>query len=112
MGVTRQNRVFLIVVLVSARASAQPPAASQPLTIQHVTIIDTTGGPARPYMTITLRDGRILNIERSSIAKNSENTPIVDGRGKFLIPVAPQRSRCAAARGRAVGEQKLSTRWA
>ena len=52
------------------------------LAITHVTVIDTTGGPARPDTTVVIGDGRITNIGGSA----PSDAQIVDGRGKFLIP--------------------------
>ena len=57
---------FLVVLLLlPAGASGQQPAAPQSLAITGVTIIDATGGPAQPDMTVVIRDGRITSIEKS-----------------------------------------------
>jgi imidazolonepropionase-like amidohydrolase len=58
-------------------------AAAQPLAITHVTVIDTTAGPARPDTTVLIRDGRIVSIGQSA---PPEDAQILDGHGKYLIP--------------------------
>jgi hypothetical protein len=62
------------------------PAPPQPLALTHVTIIDTTGGPPQPDMTVVIRDGRIASIEKSASAAVPKGAQVVDARGKFLIP--------------------------
>ena len=77
---------LLVLLLLPAGASAQEPATPRPLAITHVTIIDTMGGPAQPEMTVVIRDGRIAGIEKSGGAAIPKDIPVVEGRGKFLIP--------------------------
>lgn len=64
-----------------------PPAAySQQLFIIHVTVIDATGRPARPDMTVTITGDRITAIERSRRVHVPENARVLDGTGQYLIP--------------------------
>lgn len=57
------------------------------LIIRDVTVIDPTGGPAKPHRTVIVRDGRI-EVVASSIAEAGGNSPRtqVNGTGKYLIP--------------------------
>jgi len=57
-----------------------------PLAITHVTVLDATGSPAQPDMTVVIVHDHIAAISSSATAKLSWRTTIVDGRGKFLIP--------------------------
>lgn len=59
-------------------------AFGQTLLLEHATVIDATGAPPRPDVSVLVRDGRI-----ASIAPNIERPPgavLIDARGKFLIP--------------------------
>jgi imidazolonepropionase-like amidohydrolase len=56
------------------------------LAITHVTVIDGTGAPAQPDMTVLIASGRIAAISASAAADLPWRTTIVDGHGKYLIP--------------------------
>ncbi len=58
--------------------------SAQSLVIQNVTIIDATGAPARPGMSVRISNGQIDAIKKS--IKASKGVDIIDGTGKFLIP--------------------------
>jgi imidazolonepropionase-like amidohydrolase len=62
--------------------AAQPNA----IVITSVTVIDGSGGAARPDMTVTVRGGRVVAVESAASAPPAPDAAIVDGRGKFLIP--------------------------
>ena len=57
-------------------------ARAQSVAITHVDVVDTTGGPTRHDLNVVVRDGRIAAVGGAV----PEGTPVVDGRGKFLIP--------------------------
>jgi imidazolonepropionase-like amidohydrolase len=63
-----------------------PFARAQTLAIQHVTVIDATGKPAQPDLTVVIEGGRIAAVTPSRQAKNPKGAQVVDGMGKFLIP--------------------------
>jgi hypothetical protein len=60
------------------------PVLSQSLVLSHVTVIDATGAPAQPDMTVVLTGGRIAEIGRKAAAP--KDAQMVDATGKFLIP--------------------------
>jgi hypothetical protein len=63
---------------------AKPRASSSALVLEHVTVIDATGAPARPNTNVVIANGRIAAIgERVRIPEDAQ---IVDATGKFLIP--------------------------
>jgi imidazolonepropionase-like amidohydrolase len=62
------------------------PVRSHSLAIQHVTVIDATGKPAQPDMTVVLDRDRIEAVTPSKKATIPKNAQILDGSGKFLIP--------------------------
>jgi imidazolonepropionase-like amidohydrolase len=51
-----------------------------------VTVIDMTGAPARPAMTVIVEGSRIAAVTSSAIARIPQNARVIDGSGKFLIP--------------------------
>jgi imidazolonepropionase-like amidohydrolase len=75
--------LFLFVVLLPASCSSPPPPS---LAITHVTLIDATGAPAQPDMTVLLADEQIAAIGRSDSVLIPRKTRIFDATGKFLIP--------------------------
>jgi imidazolonepropionase-like amidohydrolase len=54
--------------------------------ISHVNVIDTTGGPLQPDMTVIVRDRRIADVGGSSSVQLPAGAKAVDGSGKYLIP--------------------------
>jgi cytosine/adenosine deaminase-related metal-dependent hydrolase len=61
-------------------------AGAQTLAIQRVTVIDATGKPAQPELTVVIEHGRIASISPWKKARVPKDAEIVDGTGKFLIP--------------------------
>jgi cytosine/adenosine deaminase-related metal-dependent hydrolase len=62
-----------------------PPAE---IVIEHATVIDGTGAPARRDVTIAIGGGRILSMDRS-VANGVKPPPgvrVIDASGEFLIP--------------------------
>ncbi|MEQ9412608.1 MAG: amidohydrolase family protein, partial [Cyclobacteriaceae bacterium] len=56
------------------------------LAITNVTVIDGNGGDPKPDQTVLVRNGRIVEIDKTSIVKVPKNTKVIDGKGKFLTP--------------------------
>jgi imidazolonepropionase-like amidohydrolase len=56
------------------------------LVITHVTVIDATGAPAKPEMTIVITDGRIAALGKTGEVRLPKDGRILDASGKFLIP--------------------------
>jgi imidazolonepropionase-like amidohydrolase len=65
-----------------AQRGAQAPAI---LIIRDVTVIDGTGAPPKPHMTMMVRDGVIAVISEAAAAIPPGGI-VVDGAGKFAIP--------------------------
>jgi imidazolonepropionase-like amidohydrolase len=64
----------------------QPPQATRPLVFTHVTVIDATGAPAQPDMTVVIRGDRITELGKSGTVQAPDGAQVVDATGKFLIP--------------------------
>ena len=56
------------------------------LAVTHVTVIDATGAPARPDMTVLTNDRKIAVVGGFSSVSIPRNAQIIDASGKFLIP--------------------------
>lgn len=68
-------------IVASCSAPRQPV-----LAITHVTLIDATGAPSQPDMSILIADERIANVGPASTVSVPSGARVVDGSGKFLIP--------------------------
>ncbi len=56
------------------------------LVFTHVTVIDATGAPAKPDMTVVIKGDRIAALGKTANLDMPENAHVVDATGKFLIP--------------------------
>jgi Amidohydrolase family len=56
------------------------------LAISNVTVIDATGAPAKPNMTVIITGDRITEIAKTGEVVTPKNAQVIDGIGKFLIP--------------------------
>ena len=56
------------------------------LAITHIVVIDATGAPPQPDMTVIVRDGRIAELATSATVHAPADAKVVDGSGKYLIP--------------------------
>lgn len=80
--------VFLNIAISAIAASlimAGFSAAAERLIIENVTLIDGTGNPPRPHMSVIIQGDRISDIRHGS-AKNIKADKRIDGGGKYLIP--------------------------
>jgi imidazolonepropionase-like amidohydrolase len=82
------KRLLLTLLLFPSFLEAQSPSipSTKPLILTHVTVIDVTGSPAKPDMSVMIRNHRIAAIGRTSSVVPPKDSEIVDATGKFLIP--------------------------
>ena len=85
------KRLFVLLLLLAlpARPSAQTPQAPpapRPLAFTHVTVLDMTGAPARPDMTVVLNGDRITEIGRTGSVQVPRDAQVIDATGRFLMP--------------------------
>ena len=78
--------LLIVVLQFGLLAHAQQPAPSPILVFTHVTVIDVTGAPARPDMTVVMTEGRIRAIGTTSEIPLSPEAQVVNATGKFVIP--------------------------
>lgn len=80
------KKCFLLILAFSTlwARPATSQSQSQPVAITHVTVIDATGAPAQPNMTVVITGDRITQIgKKVSVPKHAQ---LLDATGKFLIP--------------------------
>jgi imidazolonepropionase-like amidohydrolase len=78
---------FFLALAVSATVFAEqavPPNAT--LAFTHVNVIDATGGPLQPDMTVIVRDGHIADLGKSDALQAPADAKVVNAAGKYLIP--------------------------
>jgi imidazolonepropionase-like amidohydrolase len=75
---------FLLPVLLFAQPKQQPPPKS--LVFTHVTVIDATGLPAKPDMTVVITANRITALGKTSEVRIPKDALVLNATGKFLIP--------------------------
>jgi len=73
-----------LVPLVSAAQSKQ--FASRPLEITDVTVIDTSGAPAKPDQTVIVEGNRISQVGDTKKVRAPKGAQVVNARGLFVIP--------------------------
>jgi len=74
-------------MLGSCVALAQHPAPTAPaLAFTHVTVIDATGGPAKPDETVVIIGGRIAAIGPTKTIRIPALANVIEARGRYLIP--------------------------
>ncbi len=84
----KKASVVPVLIMLPALLSAQPQHNPQPrpLVFTHVTVIDATGTPAKPDMTVVIAGDRIAEIGRSGKVRVPKEAQVVEATGKFLIP--------------------------
>ena len=80
-----KNLILALLLLPSLLTAQSPSDLPKSLILTHVTVIDATGSPARPGMTVVIQGHRItaLGGTRAALPTDAE---VVDATGKFLIP--------------------------
>ena len=79
----------VLVVLCAALAVAFAGAAAAAVSavaITHVTVIDMTGAPPKPDMTVIVKDQRIVELGKSDAVRAPAGARLIDGSGNYLIP--------------------------
>ncbi|HKY03971.1 MAG TPA: amidohydrolase, partial [Blastocatellia bacterium] len=69
-----------------ALAQTKRPAMPKQIAFTHVTVIDATGAPPLPGMTVVITGDRITTIGPAGKVRIPRQAEVVEARGKFLIP--------------------------
>src|SRR6185369_5178980 len=76
-----------VLVMITALAAAVSSQSGVPqLALLHVTVIDGTGSPPKPDMTVIIVGYRIAEIGKSNAVSIPRSTRTIDATGSFLIP--------------------------
>lgn len=77
---------LLLAIIASATILIAAATPERTLAFTHVNLIDATGTPVQPDMTVIIVGQRIVSIEKSATAKIPGSAQVVAGQGKYLIP--------------------------
>jgi imidazolonepropionase-like amidohydrolase len=77
-----------LIILLPALSVAQagPVAQSESLAFIHVTVIDMTGAPPKPDMTVVIVGNRITALGKTGKIRVPKKAYLIDATGKYLIP--------------------------
>lgn len=81
-----KSLLVLIVLLLVAVFSPAQQTRSAVLALRHVTMIDMTGAPPQPDMTVLITGNRITSIGRTREVSLPRDAHVIEAKGKFLIP--------------------------
>src|SRR5580658_7176843 len=81
-----RNVGFLLALTIIAAVSVAAVPPDETLGFVHATVIDATGSPAQPDMTVIVADRRIVEIGTSASVKVPKHARVVEARDKYLIP--------------------------
>jgi hypothetical protein len=79
---------LLLIGLLPGLLMAQPESISQSksLVFDHVTVIDMTGAPPKPNMTVIIVGNRIAALGKTGQIRAPKNARVINATGKYLIP--------------------------
>jgi len=83
---SRLLTTLLALVSLSPALLAQNKRVSPPLVFTHITVIDGTGAPPAPDMSVVIIGGRITGLGKTGSVRVPKGARVVDATGKFLIP--------------------------
>jgi imidazolonepropionase-like amidohydrolase len=76
--------VFLSITL--SHAQEAPSADQRPLAFTHVTVIDATGTPAKPDMTVIVSGSQITALGKFAQVTVPPNARVINASNKYMIP--------------------------
>jgi hypothetical protein len=86
-GPMKTCALFLVLVMPAVcKAQDATTAGQRPLAFTHVTVIDATGAPAKPDMTVVVSGNRIMGLGKAGQMTVSTDARIIDETHKFMIP--------------------------
>lgn len=81
-----KNITAFLLLLVAGAAVARESPGRAALAVTHVTVIDATGSPPQPDMTVVVEDKHVVDLGKSGAVRLPPHAIVVDARGKYLIP--------------------------
>ncbi len=86
MRIVIKHLTFIFLLAASAFAQSKQDLASGSLVLTHVTVIDTTGAPAKSDMAVVIVGDRIGAVARTDDLTLPRDAQVIDASGKYLIP--------------------------
>jgi imidazolonepropionase-like amidohydrolase len=86
MKIKKMLLVILLLLPVVLFAKGKPDVQTKSLVFIHVTVIDATGSPAKPDMTVVIKGELITALSKPGSVRLPDEAQVVDATGKFLIP--------------------------
>ena len=80
------KNITAVLLLLVAGAAVARESPGQALAFTHVTVIDATGSPAQPDMTVVVAGKRVIELGQSGAVHLPPHAIVIDARGKYLIP--------------------------
>jgi imidazolonepropionase-like amidohydrolase len=77
---------LLLLTVAGLAVSTRPVLAQSTVVFTHVNVIDATGSPVQPDMTVIVRGERIAAVAKTGKVKIPSHAQVVDGQGRYLIP--------------------------
>lgn len=83
-----QNTVIVSTLLFCVPPISLPAQTKQDraYVLTHITVIDATGAPAKPDMTVVITGDRITKMGKTGKVQLPKDGQVIDASGKFLIP--------------------------
>ena len=81
---TKNLTAVLLLLVAGAVVARESPGHA--LAFTHVTVIDATGSPPQPDMTVVIDEKHIVELGRSGEVQLPPQATVVDAHGKYLIP--------------------------
>lgn len=78
--------IFIFSLSTVCFAQEAPPTDQRPLAFTHVTVIDATGAPAKPGMTVVVSGNHITTLGKSAQVTVPANARVINASNKFMIP--------------------------
>ena len=85
----KRTLAFLLILFSTGAFIRALPLQANPeraLAITDVNVIAATGAPLKVEMTVIIRRGRIVTVEKTGRVRVPRGAEIIDAKGKFLIP--------------------------
>src|SRR5258705_7672420 len=83
----RKLQVLLLILLpLVPLAQSHQNSRPKPFVFTHVTVIDGTGAPAKPDMTVVIIGNRIAALGEAGKFRVPKDAKVIDATGKYLIP--------------------------
>lgn len=79
---------WLLILILPVRLTARQADGSRPtpLAFTHVTVIDMTGAPPKPDMTVLINGNRVTSLGQTGRVRIPRGARVIDATGKYLIP--------------------------